>query len=255
MPDYRRIKNISEYERCFKCEGKQYQRIGEASTWYLYSKEAVNNILKYNPNAKIIAMLRNPAKMAESLYQQFLYGQEEDAKTFQEAWALQDRRLRGECIPKKIHEPARLQYRQVCSLGRQLERLIDQVPAEQLKIILFDDFKANTKKVYDEVLDFLNLDNDGRSDFPVLNRRKTHRIKYIGKLATSNTTIDPFVKKFKSFFGIKKIGFTEYLTFLNTKEAKKLPLDDLFENHLKETFVEEILLIEKLLGIDLSHWR
>ncbi|NLF38083.1 sulfotransferase, partial [bacterium] len=38
-------------------------RVGEASIWYLYSKRAAREIKEFNPDARIIIMLRNPVDM------------------------------------------------------------------------------------------------------------------------------------------------------------------------------------------------
>jgi|GEM_PF-5584338 hypothetical protein len=61
----------------------------DASVWYLFSEEAVPNILEYNPDAKFIVMLRNPADMFFSLYQQFLFSGKETKKSPKKAWKMQ----------------------------------------------------------------------------------------------------------------------------------------------------------------------
>lgn len=45
--------------------------IGEASDWYLSSTEAPERIHKYIPNARLIAVLRQPADRAFSSYMHF----------------------------------------------------------------------------------------------------------------------------------------------------------------------------------------
>jgi len=47
-----------EYLRLFK---NAHEKVaGEASVWYLYSKVAIAEIMRFNPDAKIIAMVRSP---------------------------------------------------------------------------------------------------------------------------------------------------------------------------------------------------
>ena len=53
-----------------------------------------------------------------------------------------------------------------------MERLLSVVPRDRLKIILFDDFVADTKGVYEEVLSFLEVPLDGRNDFADRQRKQ-----------------------------------------------------------------------------------
>ena len=43
------------------------ERAGEASVWYLFSRHAAAEIKAFNPDARIIIMLREPAEMLYSL--------------------------------------------------------------------------------------------------------------------------------------------------------------------------------------------
>src|SRR5210317_560697 len=52
---------------------EQHIAIGEASVWYLRSKDAVANIENEIPEAKYIVMLRNPVEMAPSLHWQTVF--------------------------------------------------------------------------------------------------------------------------------------------------------------------------------------
>ena len=48
------------------------QRVGEASSSYLWSHEAAGHIARMRPDAKIIAILREPASFLRSLHLQLL---------------------------------------------------------------------------------------------------------------------------------------------------------------------------------------
>ncbi len=54
------------------------KRIGEASTRYLYSKDAPRLIADTQPNAYVVAILRNPVDMIASLHAHKLAGGTED---------------------------------------------------------------------------------------------------------------------------------------------------------------------------------
>lgn len=76
-------------------EVKDEKVIGEASVYYLYSKKAAQNIYKYNPNSKILIMLRAPTEVMYSLFYQRLQGGYENVATFEEALSLEKQRKRG----------------------------------------------------------------------------------------------------------------------------------------------------------------
>lgn len=42
--------------------------MGKASIWYLYSERAVEEIGEFDPQAKIIVMLRDPVEILHSLH-------------------------------------------------------------------------------------------------------------------------------------------------------------------------------------------
>ncbi|MFO7878451.1 MAG: sulfotransferase, partial [Bacteroidales bacterium] len=67
---------------------------GEGSVWYLYSKEAVPNILKFQPDAKFIVMLRNPVDVAYAMHSTHLRNKvNENVDDFKKAWDLQEIRM------------------------------------------------------------------------------------------------------------------------------------------------------------------
>jgi hypothetical protein len=57
--------------------------------------------------------------------------------------------------------------------------LLSIVPSGQVKLILLDDFATAPQRVYAEVLRFLGLPHDGRSEFPRLNEGKAARIEWL----------------------------------------------------------------------------
>lgn len=256
LSEYRNNIQLREYLDYFNCAKAGAQIFGEASTWYMYSKDAVPNILKFNKDAKIVAMIRNPVQMAESLYYQYLYGYEEDAASFEDAWNLQESRAQGRNIPKNILEPQRLQYRKVCALGEQLERVMNLVPDNQLKIIVFDDFINDTKGVYIDVLAFLGLKDDDRKEFRRINEGKSHRLKFISDITQQpSDRLDVFVEWIKTKLGVKRIGFTNYLRKINQAKNYRPPLSDNFRRTLYSAFDDDIVVIERLLNRKLERWR
>lgn len=157
FPKYTRYPTPEAYHGLFADRGTA-SVVGESSVFYLFSKQAAAEIAKYNPDAKIIIMLREPVAFLYSLHSQGLYSGNETETDFAKALALEAVRRQGEQIPSTVHFPSRLYYREHLQIAEQIERYLEHFPRAQIKIILFDDFKRNTEAVVRDVLTFLDLD-------------------------------------------------------------------------------------------------
>ena len=89
--NYGDFKDAERYRKLFQDAGPEHQCVGEASVWYLYSKDAVANIEATIGAPRYIAMLRNPVEMAASLHEQLVYSGNENITSFEKAWAAQER--------------------------------------------------------------------------------------------------------------------------------------------------------------------
>jgi hypothetical protein len=237
-----------QYEELFKGVTREHHAVGEGSVWYLYSRVAVLNIEKYTPNAKYIVCLRNPVQMAYSLHGQQLVSGNEHIEDFEEAWVLNDARLRGEAVSRWCREPRHLAYGKACLLGEQLERLYRCVPRERVHIMLLDDVKADPRSVYISVLQFLGADDDGRSDFSVENPAKQRKSVVVNRMVQ-------LMGNAKRYFNIKKsFGLLGTIDRRNIRYQIRQPLSDEMKYMLQEYFSEDIALLGRLIDRDLSHW-
>ena len=81
----------------------------------------------------------------------------EDKGDFWEAWLAQDARALGNEIPELCPEPFMLQYRELTLQGKYLQRLIENFSNEQVKVVCFEDFIHDPTKIYEQILNFMNL--------------------------------------------------------------------------------------------------
>lgn len=255
MDRHRYVRTLEEYLNLFKAAGPGYEIIGEASVGYLFSSVALTNIHEFDPAAKVIAMVRNPIDMAPSLHRQLLFARYEDEPDFEKAWNLQESRRRGQHIPPGCRAPAFLQYAESCRLGSQIQRLLNIFPASQLKVIVFDDFIADTGKVYREVLDFLGLPDDRREDFERINEAKRFRSERLaGLIATCKPLAVSFAVKLRTATGLNLLPWMKRALVVNEEKADKKNLSTGLGVALADTFRSDIELLSTLIGRDLSFW-
>jgi hypothetical protein len=230
--------------------------IGEASVFYLYSKDAAYKIREFNPDAKIIAILRNPVDMLYSLFYQARFSGNEILKTFEEALAAEENRKRGLGIPPRSMGK-KLYYREVGQYSGQLQRYFDCFGRENVHVIIFDDFQKDTPLVYRDLLQFLNVDADFQVDFNVVNANKVVRIQALNRLTGSYSP--PWYTKFCSSVLYRippqiRIKITAPIKAWNTKAGLRPPMNPGTLRQLQQEFRPEIEKLSVLLDRDLTCW-
>lgn len=246
----RKITDSAAYHALFAAATDTHLAIGETSVRYLYSQHAVANILNYNRSAKFIVMLRNPLDMAYSWHNQIYLSGLEQVKNFAQAWHLQDRRLAGHDI-HDCAEPKMLNYGAVCSLGEQLQRLYNQVSADRVHLIFFDDLQQDGQKAYQAVLKFLAIADDQQNftpEFKIHNAAQIRRIRLLIYLR-------PLFHRIKSTLGIESnFGISEFIQRKNIKTQNRQPLSDDMRNTLIDYFGDDVALLARLTDRNLTHW-
>lgn len=248
-------RTLEHYLQLFEEADDRHLAVGEASVWYLYSHDAVPAILDFDPAARIIAMVRSPVEMVPSLHSQLLYALDEDEPDVERAWRLQDERAEGRSLPPGCRVPEFLQYREACRLGAQIERLMGVVPEGQLEVIVFDDLRADTRRVYARTLEFLGLPDDGRDDFPRVNANKQHRAGALARFTQRPPrTLVRAAERVKRVAGVERLGVLQRVRDRNRVVVERRPVDPAFLDELRVEFADDVALLGRLIGRDLSAW-
>jgi hypothetical protein len=129
------------------------------------------------PNARLVALLRNPVERAFSHYQhEVALGREQ--LTFEDALAREDERMRGE-VEDMLRDPTYFSdawwnytYAARGRYAEQLERWFAAFPREQLLVLLTDELAADTAGAYRRVLDFLGVEEHGLDAYPRIFERE-----------------------------------------------------------------------------------
>jgi len=240
-----------EYLRLF--EGASEAVVGEASVWYLYSKVAIPEIMRFNPRAKIIAIVRNPIDWYRSWHAHRFNRLQEDEPDLELAWRKQEARSNGRDIPQHCKEPELLQYREAALFGDQIERALHFVPADQLMIIVYDDFAADTRQVYENALSFLNLPYNGRTDFPIVHETKQYRsLKIAGGMMRPSLPVKVLFKALRLLR--LETGTKQTIRAWNETPGYGQEPRPEFRQELAEAFRCDVEKLERVLKRDLGHW-
>jgi hypothetical protein len=134
--------------------------IGDISPLYLYAPKAAERIRARLPDARLVAILRNPIEQAFSHFQYARACMIEPLDSFDAALDAEPERLRDHWQPL-------FQYSDFPRYSEQLRRYRDHFPPEQIKIFLYEDYRADPKGVLRQIFEFAGVD---ASFVPTLNK-------------------------------------------------------------------------------------
>jgi len=232
------VREPEHYRRLFE-EVSNEKAIGEASTSYLYSTEAAQNIRRYQPRAKIIAILRNPVERAFSHYQMALRYGHTDLDFAEAIKADYNREHKGWGISELFIELG-MYY-------NELKRYYDMFPENQIKVLLFDNLKKNPSATLLDCQQFLEIDVWLPETFETFNKATIPLHKGLNK----------FVTKWGLKNGLKKYlpgNIQEKLKkeFFSASAQQVIPKEG--ADFLKDIYSDDIEKTSRLIGMDLTPW-
>jgi hypothetical protein len=153
--------------------------LGEGSTYYIYSRQAPTLIDEFSPDARIVAMLRNPVEMAWALHGQRAAHGREPLLDFEEALAADERPDAGGGARRDTVQKVG-RYRDRARYAEQLERWFAVFGRDRCHVIVFEDFAADTASAFTQLLAWLGIDASYRPDeFAVHNPSHTVRRGFV----------------------------------------------------------------------------
>ena len=245
---YFTYRDMKKYLRIFDLNDKN-KVVGESSTFYMYSKVAAENIYTFNKNAKIIIFLRNPVDFLYSLHSHWLVETYEDVDDFRDALQIEPvRKTDWKKIPPRVYFPSMVYYSSFIRYAEQVQRFYDYFSKDQVKIILFEDFKNDNKSTFKEILKFLEVDTSFCPEFVSVNASKKPRNKTMNYIAQNVF----FVKMMKNILPysvhkkVKNIGQK-----VLWKKAQRIPLDAAYRSQLVGKYKRHVHDVSDVLGIDM----
>jgi len=135
---------------------------GESSPYYIYYPHAARRAAQVVPQARLIALLRNPVDRAYSDYNH-KFREAREHLSFEDAIEAEEERLRGEkeklLADESYHSPKYRRYSYL-SRGIYVDQLLEwerHFDRDQLLVLKSEDFFENPQDSFDRVLGFLGL--------------------------------------------------------------------------------------------------
>ncbi len=182
---------LEEYLALF-APARPEQRTGEATPTYLRSASAAARIAEVAPAARVIAIIREPADFLRSLHLQGVHNHLETETDLRRALALEGARREGRKIPRRSHSVEALLYSDHVRYVQQLRSFHAAFPAEQVLVLIYDDFRTANEATLRQVLRFLELDDTPpvetvrTATLPAVRSGPLHQLAYAARVARRN---------------------------------------------------------------------
>ncbi|MEX2546822.1 MAG: sulfotransferase [Chloroflexota bacterium] len=243
--------SLDDYLRLFR-DAKPGQRVGEASTWYLYSTSAAREIREFAPDARITVMLRNPVDVMYAQHNQLIFNAMEPISDFSEALEAEaDRRVGGNLPPWPINVE-NLFYRHSVRFAEQLERYFEVFGRERVHVMLFDDLSRDGAAVVRGALEFLGVDPSLAAAPPTANESRRVRSPRLQRLIFMPRLLMPLAPLLRRFPLVRALR-TRLLN-INSEARPRAPMDPGLRRRLLDEQAPEIERLGRLIDRDLSPW-
>ncbi|MHB8233333.1 MAG: sulfotransferase family protein [Solirubrobacteraceae bacterium] len=266
VPEVRVLKNqpkhpdtLEGYLALFEA-AKPEQRMGDITPSYLWSQTAAARIAEVQPDARIIAILREPASYLRSFHLEFLRQGIETEKDLRKALELEPKRREGKAIPRNSPRPQWLQYSEQVRYVEQLRRYEDAFSREQMLILIYDDYRADNQATIRRVFRFLGVDES--ASFEVVDANPSTRIRSPALLATvrslalgrsgASRALKPAIK------ALSTSGMRRRAIALQNRgqRGRPSPPDEDLMRELRRRYKSEVVALSEYLDRDLvSFWN
>lgn len=241
------VTNLPAYLELFK-DAHLQQVKGETSNTYMYHKSAPQRIKHYNPDMKLIAVLRQPAGRLYSRYLHLARENRVPSKSF------------TDCMDKKSIWWQRNDLIKEGFYFKNLSPYYELFPKENIRVYLFEELNNQPEAVLYDIFQFLGVDATFKANLSVrFNQSGIIKNPVLDKIYGQRGVLNKTIKAIlptSTFRALKKnMTLQKTLNDLRSKNLDKPKMDPVIRHGLtNDVYGEDIRQLEKLIGKDLSHW-
>ena len=247
-PNAPKFSNIEEYRTLFRGVRNE-TAVGEATPLYINTPGTAERIKRYVPQARMIALLRNPADRA---YSSFLHARrygKEPLTDFAQALREEEDRVRDNW--RNVFH-----YRNAGLYRAQLQPYFDLFGREKVGVWLYEDLREDPVGMTRDVMRFLEVD-----DSFVPNTSSKHNPAAVpngevsrAMMRVMDKTATAFLKVFAPGSKVYPLASKVRRSIQSRLVVKPPPIDQEVRSELIDGYREDILKLQKLIGRDLSVW-
>jgi hypothetical protein len=205
---------------------------------------AIKRIQHYIPEAKLIAVLRNPAERAYSSFLHMVRDGREPLESFEQALQAEETRIHSNWISIWHYKHMGFYYPQV-------KRYLEAFGRDQLRVYLYEELKEDPLGMLKDIFRYLGVDDAFVPDVSlrhnvsgVPKRRAVH--DFLTRPHPLKAVVKPFVPE------LVRLRLVTSLRNRNLSKASSLSPE--VREGLVEAYREDVLRLEELIQRDLSRW-
>ena len=245
------VADFASYSQIF-ASVKDEIAVGEASHAYLTSPESPILIKEFNPDSKIIIILRDPVERAYSLYRWMLSAGYEYLFPFEKALEKECSRNTDLFLNNNPQYFYNYLYFRSGQYSEQIQRYTSIFPKKNIRIYLFEDLKHDPQKLMRDIYAFLGVECNFRPTIVTYN--KSGNIPFSSLLnhftiCSLPTTLNKLriPRRHKIINSIKDVNLKlGYLRNCKFKSSTK--------RELRRRYIEDIKETEEITGLNLGKW-
>ena len=220
---------------------------GESTPLYMYDRDAMRRIRGMIPDAKLIAIIRDPVERAHSNWTHLWSAGLEPIGDFVQACADEERRIAAGWA-------SFWHYTGLGRYGEQLEHIFSLFPREQVYVIRYRQLVDEPAATLDGIFGFLGVDHGIITEVPRQNvtahPEPTLAHRAVGQVLRAGSAAGRFLP------GSALVTVTARLErFLQRQNRERQPLSWQQRQELIPRFEADLELLERVLGADFSDWR
>ena len=237
----------SDYQRLFAAAPADSVRI-ESTPFYLYSTDARRRIADDLPDAKLIAVIRDPIDRAYSNWMHLWMDGLEPRSNIVEAVKHEQKRIDNGWAPF-------WHYQGLGMYGRQVQDLFDHFPREQVLLLRYKSLVDEPDKVLNRVFGFLGVETQEIDQIPSDNSRvfvrDGVRARTVGPVIRAGATVGQFLPP-KVWRTVSKPLISQLHKGGDASRPKLTPEQ---RELLLAPHLEDIALLEQITGESFEQWR
>lgn len=233
------VSSLADYEALFE-PGADHRARGEASSGYLQAPHAAEAMRRHAPDLRLVAILRNPIRRAQSAFQHARRQGIEPLSDFEAALDAEPQRLR-EGWTGLVH------YTSAGMYAAALAPYLACFPVSQVRLYLNDDLQRDPVRLMQDLYRYIDVDPSVIP--PVETQHNTGR-------AVRSPAIDLFVRR-SGLAGLVRRAVPESVArrvYGTLNERAPDPVPDRVAGRLAEHFAADLARLSELMGRDLSGW-
>lgn len=229
------ISSSEHYEELFR-DAEKEKYIMEASTSYLYSRNAAREIKAYNSNAKIIIILRDPVERTISHYKMgFVSGIHKESNIMKEIKTDYEKENKGYGISNL--------YLELSLYYAQLKRYFKTFDQTDILVLRFEQLTKNRLKFMNSIYSFLDISAFSKNhENSIHNRTRGLRFGFLKNLTVLKSILPEFV-----------INYLQSQNSFLYKKSLPISIDEYEKKYIYSYLREDWEKTKKLLNNHVNH--